>query len=747
MLPEAAFTAVEFVWNCRHCTGHPIHDAVRLRDLQAMKRLLDEDPTLLTKRFTYETVAPWGAHQEGSGECLHLAVSRGYVLESSLLLERRADLGACVTRDGKQHFDVLHAACSAEGRGGSAEMVEFLLAKGAPITMNADKKWPIHIAWQTGKLELMDQLFEAMATKGIDWDADDKVDSPLLIGIKNGNLTAVELAEHAPLTSKSLSAFILHEPASIPSFLQRMLESGKETPADIAALLTPADLTFVLRANPAAADALLTAITGEPSCEHRGWHPLPSRVSYEPRDWFERNMLVFLNGNIQRRVCYREHAEWRFDAATFHAPLWHVEFKDRSLGRQQDADIKVCYLPNIISAELFFSLVKDADGAEVFYNNSVIRSVIDYTWWNGAYKLDLALGFLSLWGVVLMCVELYYYRWQRVLDHSHLLHVIEALTLDSHPDSISDIRRVEQIIVGEDHKHLPVLGNFMGAQGIVDLGMKLLQLAGVVSIGRTQEYLTFANLLDLWKCILPMFFLFVSGSDAARTMVIVLYWARLLGLSSVSENIMTDLLPVLFSYRGLGPVSLVTLMCFGMFMQIFYAANTDPNIDFKTFFHDVFGMLVTSRLPASPEDVPQAKLVLTYVAVFFFSVFMLNVFIGIISAQVALEKERADLSIQLLRADRCQDFLVRTLHVPCGVMSRHVAAATLVAAVLGILALNILGLTRKETLPWSVAGYAVCMALVRLAAFQNPDAPWAQPKSQRERSQFLWFAERKTSSP
>ena len=73
----------EFIWNRRQCQGTTLHQAVLDSDEDAVARYL-KIPGEHQKRFTYETEFK-GKIQKGSGEAIHLAVSRGGLGVANLL--------------------------------------------------------------------------------------------------------------------------------------------------------------------------------------------------------------------------------------------------------------------------------------------------------------------------------------------------------------------------------------------------------------------------------------------------------------------------------------------------------------------------------------------------------------------------------------------------------------------------------------------------------------------------------------
>ncbi|CAE7368512.1 mph1 [Symbiodinium sp. CCMP2592] len=85
-------------WNSRPCRGNALHRAALENDLEGAQAALRKGSAALVKeRFSYETEFR-GQKQEGSGEAIHLAASRGNVELVKLLLAKNADLEAQVSR-------------------------------------------------------------------------------------------------------------------------------------------------------------------------------------------------------------------------------------------------------------------------------------------------------------------------------------------------------------------------------------------------------------------------------------------------------------------------------------------------------------------------------------------------------------------------------------------------------------------------------------------------------------------------
>eukprot|EP00438_Fugacium_kawagutii_P035080 Skav205133 [mRNA] locus=scaffold3411:100325:109647:- [translate_table: standard] len=145
----------------------------------------------VNSRFVYETYFQGNA-QEGSGEAIHLAASRGNVEVVKLLLEKKASLTATVSRSHKPHYDVLHAAMFAEGRGGTLAMISYLFEARAELTRNQDGRWPIHVAFLTGNVPAINLLRTFMKRQNIT-DGDYKVAET----VRGGKMSEQELSDAA----------------------------------------------------------------------------------------------------------------------------------------------------------------------------------------------------------------------------------------------------------------------------------------------------------------------------------------------------------------------------------------------------------------------------------------------------------------------------------------------------------------------------------------------------------------------
>jgi len=713
-------SADTFKWNGRRCSGHELHRAVLANNMDEVQRILQECPEAVSYRFTYETFFK-GKKQEGSGTAIHLAASRGHVELMEMLRSWGAQLDSWVTRDQRPHYDVLHAAVFAEGHGGYTEMVQYLLEKRASISKNLDGKNPMHLAFQTGSCNLIPLLQEEMERCGWRWETD--VATPLEMGITFGRMSQAQLSVAAPMTPDSLRVFIHHDPDCIPSFLKHVRESRQAGVScqRLAAHLQEKDLAKLFREAPRSAVALINAVTAKPECESLGWHPLPLRASFAPSrltGW----LRELVNKNDYLFAFYEHDVIWKYNQADFTYPEWHDALDWKGGMPRKDVDIRVCHVPNIINPA-FFSSLMHASGVDEnlsFYESSVVRGSITYAYWSGTCKVDLLQFFFSIWSLALLVTE-------------RLMMVRTDGGYTPAGESLHRLRLPE----------IPVSRDFIGAKGLLDLVHEIVQVMGLKKIQRLKDYLNLGNLWDLTCCVLFIMLRYANGSRLVQVFVVFSYWVRLLEDITFSEKISGALLPITSLVRGLIPAFIVTLVGFLAFTHGLYVAH-DLRQDPREAIYNSFKDLITAGLPTEPpEDI--LELGLTYISTILFTIFFLNIFIGVIGEQYSLEKQRCKRTFQNRRASACLTFLLRAKVLPCALVQSCVAEAVLVLTVLLSMALQVHGLTSDELWPHCCPAFFGLQVVMFLAAYQNPKAPWAASSSKTP--YYLWLATPREREP
>jgi len=705
--------SITFRWSNRTCAGNELHRAALVADLPEVRRLLAERPKAVNSRFSYVTYFN-GVRQEGSGEAIHLAVSRsiGRAAQEVVqeLLRAGANVDAKVTRDFLDHYDVMHAAVFSEGRGGDVRMVQFLLDARADLVPNLDGKWPLHMAFQTGQANLIQFLIQEHQQQGVLELAEDDskgVPSPVQIGIQMRKLNEAQLSQVAPLTPKSLLIFIQEEPKCIPSFLDRWFSQDGLSAENLSKLVTTAVLSKLLSECPEAADALLNALSSTPECESEGWHPLPSRMSFAPVNFYQR-LQNALNPPRDRFSVYVPDRHWNFDMQTFHAPAWHTKWTDSKLRPIRDVRIRVCQVPDLIRPEFVAALCEAAeDDTLAIFNNRAIRSMLELVWWKGAIRVDILQVVLSVWGLCLLVLETGLAAWT---EHE-----------------VSD--------------HISI--DFVAARAVVDVLHEFAQLAGYVKIGRTANYFTdWGNVYDIFRCLVPALLFFDRYNRVVRVLVILIYWMRILELN-FSESLSRELLPIIRLARGLGPASIVAFIGFCGLTHAFYAlGELDGDFNKSTsVILESFSMLITGSIPDGTHC-DTLRMFLTYTSILMFTVFFLNIFIGVIGENYSIQKGLSPLVFQNVRSGCCCAFLLRASCIPAFLCQPCVAGAASAfagAVALGIQVANYMG-TR---IGYAAVSFALCQTVMVLAAYQNPSAPWgrSQSNSAEQEPHYLWYAE------
>ncbi|CAE8635669.1 unnamed protein product, partial [Polarella glacialis] len=725
LLEGGAFGGVTFVWNGRKCKGTDVHYAALEGNVEAAKLALEASTNQVAAvkvRFTYETVF-MGQVQEGSGEAIHLAASRGHVEVVKLLMQARAELSTTVSRSGKNHYDVLHAAMFAEGRGGSQDMISHLFEVKAEMSKNLDGKYPLHVAFQTGNVPVITLLRTFLAAAGVNDEdyKDPKVALPLEMGISAGKMSEEQLSEAAELTTHTLSTFIHNCPQCIPTFLDRLEKETSVKAVDLAKNLTRFDVATVLRESPTAACALLAHTTSEPECENRGWHPLPSRVSFANRSMLEEFRSMF-NPPKSSITFYEKDHVWSFDSQTFQAPEWHNTLIDRSYGRPIiDADIRVCHIPDIICAEVFAALCDDVndDVPEILHND------------------DLQLQWCS----------------EKIYGFPSASLLRRSIFEESSSQGISD--GTEHVIY---FKGCSIFYRFFANWSPLP-ALKLNEYEYHEIQLQDSEQIAL-NVNDNISSIIDDYRFANSPHSVVMLLTIFLYWARMLQCFTSAELIGRELLPIRNLARGLGPALSVTFVAFGAFTHAFYevqasggeamfrrlkhgggggARGHSSNSDFwPTIFFESFSTLIVAGLPESPDgDV--LELLLVYFAVLFFTVFILNIFIGIISEAYIAEKEKCEVSFRRLRAKSCLDFLLRARILPCRLCSKTASVVIMSLAVVTCLAVQAYSFIDHEYADWIGPLFLFLQGVISLGSYQNQTSPWVINIHGPEDDSFVWF--------
>lgn len=724
----------EFKWNNRTCYGTPLHTACLKGDVCQVQSILESGQGRAWDRFAYMTRDLEGNPQECTGAAVHLAASRHQLDVLDLLLEARASVRSYVKRGHQDNYDVLQAAVFSEGQGGSHEMIDFLIHAGADISStNANGLNCLHLAFQTGHTETIQAVQAHRVKSMVFFGAGDtfcdpnamnkRQKTPLEVGIEMGKMNRQQLANVASPTSEDLKSFIHYAPECIPLFLDRILDRDMVTAEQLADSLDRKDIACLLRKAPEAALALLNGVTAVPVVTSPGWHPLPNRVSFGPRSWKQKLFWQVL-GKRRVMVRYESECQWNYNDITYMPPEWHSSITDRKFGPPFfDADLRVCLIPNLISPDLFAALLSAAEDDMLhLYDNTTLRAVIAYTFWNGALWVDFAQSCITIWGLILLVFE----TWQ----------VHEEAAASSSRLGYGDAVFTPSMLTSSDVK-ASVVADWILAKGLIDCFLEIVQLVGCWYIDSVSIYFNLGNAWDIFRSLLPVLLIWHSSNRVVHLLIVLIYWMRLLveGIS-YAENVGHALLPIKQLASGLMPALSFTLVGFCAFTHAMYTVQEQPTQLWPDTFFEGFSTFITQGLPGRPPDDP-LELLLMYAGVSFFSVFVLNIFIGVIGEQYSTEKQQVGLMFQNVRASCCLTFLLRALVLPCNLLTCNASTALCILCTIVATVTQFLTLVMGIRLPGctQLIVYIACQFLVFVCTIQckHSGFPWENSSHWRQR--------------
>jgi len=758
----------KFTWNQRTCFGRILHRAVVEENVEEVRDLIDTGQSSVFDRFVYESKFE-GVSQAGSGEAIHLAATHGHVSIVKSLLERRARLEAKVTRGAHDHYDVLHAAVFGQGRGGSADLVKLLLEKRAPFTLNANKHTALHVAFLTGRPDLIKIVRHAAIEQGnVDMGEDDdpcesqESCTPLELGIASGKMTVESLAQSAPMSPVSLHVFTRVGTDCIFPFLERCIAQGIRTNV-LAKLLSFQDLTNVIRENPAAAGALLEKLTSTPTEENPAWHPLPYRVSFAPKGLTEQiRYSHVLNPPPSCLTFYTPDNKWKYDNAQFKHPPWHSSLTAHAQVKPgtrlkpgwrrqgvRDVDIRVCHVPNLACPEIFaaLGLNKSKEELEIF-STSVVKGLISHVWLQGACRVDLLQGVLSLYCLLMIVLE-QIMGLQSFGDERRLSHIgVRGHTTEETPVTAD----LDMDWGADGWDPIPISMNLIGARGVVQLVLELLTLAGYISISPNRlfslgEYLDLGSLYSIFQCLVQIGCLWDPNNIQLRVMVIFLCWGSLLRTCTAFEKIACELIPLTQCAYGLIPSAVLTLIFFlASFHALFNLRKAQSMGMLGELFLETFAMLFTGALPTDTH-MDAMVTAFTYTVVLVFSVFFLNIFIGVIIEQYQEKKGSVAHTYQQVRCHHCLTFLLQTRFLPTQMLSKRASAVVTMLMWILIIAVQVMGLMRGELITGSRPLFVLCLACMMLSFYQDQNNPWINTGGSPEaQPRYLWIVVPKEKS-
>lgn len=635
------------------------------------------------------------------------------------------------------------------------------------MTRNLDGRWPIHVAFQTGNVPAINLLRTYMKEANVsDGDyKEEKVPKPLEMGIRGGKMSEQELCDAAEVTKLSMNIFIDECPQCIPLFLRRLRkeaaiaagrrtskpgrtvsQDARENPivGEVAKNLTEKSIAKVLREAPQAATALLAYGTMTPECED-SWHPLPTRVSFAARSRLIRLRMIF-NPPETYLTEYQSDTKWHFDRQIWKSPAWHKAWTERSYGKPIiDANIKVVMVPDLICAEVFTALCDKSNTDLTLYDNDVVHVMTKHLFWESAFKSDLILVFLTLWGLVILITEEVLVRYQylgsqtgaaKERDLFHGAHSGHSLSIDfAYGGALNP---------SDSQASSWVAFAWVASKSLVDLWLEYCELRGFYKIGRVEDWFQTHNLVRAILAGIPSLLIFWPASTPILLCGVFLYWGRLLNAYTLTQYIGEELLPIIDLANGLGPSLFVTAISFGAFTHAFYLVRNSSQALWPKVSTDTFAVLITAALPERASDVGRMEFYLVLVAVLFFSVLIMNVFIGVICELYNTAKENARMAFKRRRCESGMLYLLRSRVVPCHWLSMGAAGVVMLIAGLVALCIQVYCFIDHTFHAWVFVPFFLCQVIIVMMGFQQPNAPWIRKQwDENMPPHYLWFCKQK----
>ena len=431
----------------------------------------------------------------------------------------------------------------------------------------------------------------------------------------------------------------------------------------------------------------------------------------------------------------------------------------------KDIKIQLCRVPDIITPGFFSSILDARDGdkpALDLFQSLPVRAAVSFTFWKGAVWMDLLQFIFSLWGLILLFIVTWHAQETEYCPEGQANNNATALFNSTREQNLAaeECRRelasvfASSLVIdisGEEQRHeRAVVADWIIAKGIVDLLLEGLQFAGCVATNQTRCYFRFGNLWDIIRSILPILLLPYYSCRLLQILVVLMYWMRLLEGATLTQKIGHALLPLQNLIRGLFPAMLFTIIGFGALTHALYAVhNQNEKGQFQRLWPGAvwttFTRLIVGELDDDPLKDNMELLVLLF-GVLFFSVFMMNVFIGVINDQYSEEMKTVRLSFQSLRTKSCLTHLLRMSVIPCDWLRAVPAAGVSVVCVIVCLALQILALVGKGFQApgcWQFFIFLFLQFVTFMASFQckGCDFPWLTFLRGNSKTRYLWICE------
>ena len=311
-----------------------------------------------------------------------------------------------------------------------------------------------------------------------------------------------------------------------------------------------------------------------------------------------------------------------------------------------DVNVEVCFIPGLASAEIFVALARSDD--LTIFEHRVVSCLIQRGWWEVAYTYDILQLFLTGWFLLVLTA------WSlTTMNFEEELEVVEA--------------------------EIPLIRtrsfDFVAARALADLILAFVEVVGdsrlrfdpdrsaahqdgettdESSVPKTLRYMLRwfrrGSFQEFWSVLIlvSMFFLPVGRlKSACKGFAMLWYWWGFLGISTrCAQKVATFVCPMIEASYSLIPPLMVTSVIFCGLWQAIDLLITE--LEPASHNDDIFMKLFYFSWAVDPErtfaykfDDPVLRGSM-YMTTLLFSVYILNIFIGIISEAYKKETETVD---------------------------------------------------------------------------------------------------------
>jgi len=208
------------------------------------------------------------------------------------------------------------------------------------------------------------------------------------------------------------------------------------------------------------------------------------------------------------------------------------------------------------------------------------------------------------------------------------------------------------------------------------------------------------------------------------------------------ESIGKALLPLVDVVGGLLPSVALTVFVFCCYvhMRLYMLGGLLPWGDIMK---DSFSTLFTGGLESTGFKL---DLMLTYGGVTIFTLFMLNIFIGVISEVYQDKEQIVDQRYQQLLSESCLSYLLRFRLIPTHHVSYTLAVVSVVISFVVMLVVQTVSLVQRQRVQYSCAVFLVCMVVLDLMSYCWSRPPWVKVSGEFANSDYnyLWVAKKVT---